>query len=85
MASTRTLLDLFHDVLDTQKVLVDPFESPQRLFLPHLVLVDPRGLFKDRSPFGGVGLQEDVHLALFDDAVGVVADPGVEEEFADVL
>jgi hypothetical protein len=47
-------------------------------------LGDAGGLLEDRASLERVGHEHRIDLALLDDRVGVVADTGVKEEFADV-
>jgi len=49
-----------------------------------LVAADAGGFLEDHPAFLGVRLDEPLHLALLDDAVGVHADAGIHEELADV-
>ena len=49
------------------------------------ILGNTSGLFKDHPAFHRRCQEHSVHLALFDDRVGVGADAGVEEEVADVF
>src|SRR5262249_16939506 len=50
-----------------------------------LEAADAGGLLEDGAPLPGRGLQQHVHLALLDDAVGVGAGAAAEEEVLDVL
>ena len=67
-----------------RQVLLSSIELSDRFLLADLEPAYPGGLFEDRTPLDGVGLEHDVHLALLDDRVGVGADAGVQEQVTHV-
>jgi hypothetical protein len=76
--------DLVDNVGQTQQVLFDPIEPPQRFEFLGLEEANAGRLLEDDPPVPGRGLQEDVHLALLDDAVGLGSHAGAAEQVADV-
>src|SRR5207237_10297912 len=67
------------------QVLVDALQFAQGLDLLGLESADAGRLLEDGAALAGRSLQEDVDLALGDDAVGVVAGAGTQEQVLDVL
>ena len=82
--AAEAFFDLVEDVAETHEVLLGAFEFSFGLAAFGLVLGDAGRFLEDDAAFLGVGLKEDVHLALLDEAVGIDADARVHEEFADV-
>jgi len=82
--ASQSPLDFVEDIAEAQEVLLGASEFPFGLFAFGLVLGDAGGFLEDEAAFVRVGLEQHVHLALFDEAVGIDADAGVHEEFADV-
>ena len=82
--AAELLFDLIDDVLEPLQVLIDLFQLAQRFDLLGLEAADA-GRFLEQGPaFLGRGLQQDVDLALFDDAIGVVPGAAAEEQVLDV-
>ncbi len=67
----EAVLDLVDDVGQPQQVLVDALQPAQRLDLLGLEAADAGRLLEDGPAVARRGLQQDIDLALLDDAVGV--------------
>jgi hypothetical protein len=78
-------LDLADHVAQTQQVLLGGFHLPQGRGLAVLVFGDAGGFFDQNAPLLGFGVQNKIHLSLFDDGVSPMAHPGSQEEIGDVL
>src|SRR5262249_43419306 len=83
--AAELLLDLVDDVLEALEVLIDALELAEGLGLLGLEAADAGRLLEDVAALPGGGLQEAIDAALLDDAVGVAAGAGAEEEVLDVL
>src|SRR5207248_699422 len=83
--AAQLLFDLVDDVLEALDVLIDALQPAQRLDLLGLEAADAGRLLEDGAPLPCGRLQQDVHAPLLDDAVGVGAGAGAEEEVLDVL
>ena len=80
----HAFFDFVDDVAEPQEIGVDTLEFAQADLFLRLVLADARGLFEDCSAVLFVRREQDVHLALLDERIGIHPDPGVHEEVADV-
>ena len=83
--TAKTLIDFLDDVVHAQKVLIHLLQLSMRFFFPGLELGDSRGFLEDQASLFGIGVQHRGDASLLDDAVGVHADAGVEEQFPNVL
>src|SRR5205085_1259197 len=77
--------DLVDDVLDAGQVLIDAFELAQRLDLLRLEATDAGRLLEDGAAILARRLQQDIDLALGDDAQVVIAGAGAEKEVLDIF
>jgi len=82
--AAQPAFDLFDDVGQPQQVLLDAFQAALSFQLLGLEATDARRFFEDSAAVLGVGLQQAVHLALFDQAVGVHADARATEHVPDI-
>src|SRR5206468_3682012 len=78
-------LDLAEDLADALQVEVDTLELAQGDLAPRLVARDAGGLLEDDAAVLGVRFEDEADAALLDHRVGGGADPGVHEQFLDVL
>ena len=82
--AAEPIFNLIDDVGEPQQVLLDVFEPPQGLDLPHLEAADAGGLLEDHAAVARRRLQQAVDFALLDDAVGLRAHAGARQKVADV-
>ena len=82
--AAQLLFHLVDDVAQAQEVLIDALQTAQRFGLLGLEAADAGRLLEDGAPLLGGGLQEHVHPALLDDAVGVRAGAAAQEQVLDV-
>ncbi len=78
------LLDLEDDVVDPRQVLLGSLELELRLPAPALVLGDAGRLFDQLAAIGRAGAEDLADLSLFDDRVGLDAQPGIHQQVLDV-
>ena len=71
--AAEPVFHLIDNVAEPQQVLFDAFQPAQGLDLPHLEAADSGRLLKDYPSVARRGLQQDVYLALLDDAVSLGA------------
>ena len=83
--TAELLFDFVEDELGLGEVLVGFFEFAEGFFFALLEAGDAGGFFEDFAAVLGVGFEKRGHAALLDERVGVHANTGVQEEFADVL
>jgi hypothetical protein len=83
--AAQAFLDLLHDVVHAEQVLVNLLELALGFLLLDLVLGDPRRFFEDQPALGGIRFEQRRHASLLDHAVGVDAHARVEEKIADIL
>ncbi len=72
------------EVVHADRVLLGGFEPPQRLVLAREKLADAGGLFEQRAPFGGLGGQDRVDLALRHDRVRTRAEARAHQQLVHV-
>lgn len=76
---------LFKDILQPFNILINAFQSAQCLGLFYLEPADASGLVKNIPSILWRGLKQTVHLALFNDAVGIGSGTTTQEQIADIL
>ena len=82
--ATQPVVNLFHDVLQPQEVLLDAFQPPLRLDFFRLEPADASRFFKHRPAVFRRSLQQAVDFPLFDQAIGVDADTRAAKQIFDV-
>ena len=82
---TQLAFDFIEHELGLGEVLIGAFEFAESFFFALLEAGDTGGFFEDLAAVLRVGVEECGDAALFDEGVGIDADAGVEEHFADVL
>ena len=77
--------DFFDDVGEADQISFDSQQASFGVFFLGFESADASGFFEDDSTFFGVGRQHPFDLALFDQTIGVGANSGAAEEFANVF
>ena len=78
-------LDLLHDVLHAQQVVLGIRELPHRLALAVAELRDARRLLEEGAAILRAAVEDILHAVLADDAHAVVTDARIREELVDIL
>jgi hypothetical protein len=73
-------LDFGDQVVDADPVLLGLLETTHRLVLAREELVDARGLFEERAPFGRLAREDRVDLALRHDRVRTRSETGAHQQ-----
>ena len=83
--ASQLLFDLGNDIAKTQQVLLDVFQTSLSFFSSGFIFADTRRFFKHRPAFLVRRLQEQIDLALFDQAIGIDTAARIHEQLANIL